>query len=1332
MSSPASLRLAVVAASLFSLAVLPDLAALRAPAAPSFVPVAAPDVERDVPALVRELTGQQLKALGVPRPDAWRLADEAVASARAKDPLAALAAVADDAAALAADPAGARGILAVAQSALRPQPMGRAITTQAIANAFGMGFADAPNAGLHVAAAGRPDASVSLDAAAAAAPLLGGTCQTCPNIDFGPFTPTVAWQTHSSQLCCSTNDCNWYAFDVEAGASYEFSLCSPDGSATFDTALDLFNDTCGFLASNDDFCGEQSRVTRTASVSGSWRLKVRGVGGATGSYTLAYRKVCLGAPTCGSPDGTLNAPTTACQYQAGAVSDCSGSRYYSVTLTQGQTYTFTLCGGTCASASAGFDSAVQLFDPSGAQVGNDSSACGDDGEVVYTTPGFGGGGTYCVVVQRESGAAADFTLGYRVACQAPSNVQITPDSASTSSPDCTKNQRFSATTAGTGPFDWTWTITPTAGQSASPSSGTATTTGGILGFDSLLTGPGTYRVTVTVTNECGTSGPVTIDFTLEDRAGPTLTPSAEPAACNFRAARAPAQPLSAPESGLDLSRLTRADMARVLAEPDPQVVQRALAQKLGVRPKSIVVMDRTAPGVVSPPGVMALGCSTPCDFGPIEADNPYYEVFLDCEDGSFTARTGPAHSVTISSGSAQNVIYGGEFGSAGTSDAAWYVHDNGTLYQDPPNGRACVMDPPDTTAEPDSAGIEAEWTDSPMAGVSLTLREEIVAFGDTEANSGVRLTLGATNASSSTRPVTMGVRWQIDYQNAGDDGPLFAGVHCQPFEIYDERSTEHEFTTAEIASLDFYRIQNNTNSPIFGNFTNATEIAGFPDTGKPDRLVYGYWPSTVNSPWSYPTTEGDTGPDSDSSVLYWFGADVGDGTTLAPGESFSRSVIIFTAGDAQDCGARRPGECATEAGTIICPGQCARVGATAVDGCGPATVELIATSPGAPPCSGNPCVMQFPAEGDFVYTWRATDAAGNQVECTSTVHVEASAACNAPPSCAAGGPAESECRTAAITDASVFDPDDDTVTWTWTSDNPSVTISPDSGTTPGTPGARPLPPIIVQLDPSVAPCDVTAVLTLSVSDGRGGTSSCTTNVTFDDDMPPALVGVPGEETVECSAVPSPAPVTAIDGCDASPGLSASETQEPGDCPGRYTIRRTWTATDHCGNTASATQTVHVVDTTPPEVEPSNAPIACLWPPNHWYVAVSVSDLSVTARDACSEPVTWRVSGCVSDQPDDAPERPVGDGWNGDGRTTQDCVVSPDGQTVHVRAERCGTGPTAQDGRHYGILVVAKDACGNESPEVVAGTVHVPHDQSPAARDCLDTTKVGCRELPCRD
>jgi hypothetical protein len=40
---------------------------------------------------------------------------------------------------------------------------------------------------------------------------------------------------------------------------------------------------------------------------------------------------------------------------------------------------------------------------------------------------------------------------------------------------------------------------------------------------------------------------------------------------------------------------------------------------------------------------------------------------------------------------------------------------------------------------------------------------------------------------------------------------------------------------------------------------------------------------------------------------------------------------------------------------------------------------------------------------------------------------------------------------------------------------------------------------------------------------------------------------------------------------------------PGTCAGRYTITRSWTATDACGNTKTANQTIHVVDTTAPAI-----------------------------------------------------------------------------------------------------------------------------------------------------
>ena len=170
----------------------------------------------------------------------------------------------------------------------------------------------------------------------------------------------------------------------------------------------------------------------------------------------------------------------------------------------------------------------------------------------------------------------------------------------------------------------------------------------------------------------------------------------------------------------------------------------------------------------------------------------------------------------------------------------------------------------------------------------------------------------------------------------------------------------------------------------------------------------------------------------------------------------------------------------------------------------------------------------------------------------------------------------------------------------------------------------------------------------------------------------------------------------------------------------------WTE-DDCSNASPTLRASYsVVDTTPPTINASGGPVACLWPPNHWYVPISVSDLNVDVTDSCGT-ATYRVTGCVSDQPDDAPES--GSDWNGDGHTVNDCIVGADG-VLYVRSERAGTGPTAQDGRHYGIGIVAVDECGNVSPTAVAGTIHVPHDQSPRERNgCLDPTKQGTRLLP---
>ncbi|MGZ5528506.1 MAG: beta strand repeat-containing protein, partial [Limisphaerales bacterium] len=109
----------------------------------------------------------------------------------------------------------------------------------------------------------------------------------------------------------------------------------------------------------------------------------------------------------------------------------------------------------------------------------------------------------------------------------------------------------------------------------------------------------------------------------------------------------------------------------------------------------------------------------------------------------------------------------------------------------------------------------------------------------------------------------------------------------------------------------------------------------------------------------------------------------------------------------------------------------------------------------------------------------------------------------------------------------------------------------------------------------------TIARTYTATDACGNSTTQTQNITVNDSTAPVLAGVPADVTVQCNAVPSAATPTATDNCDSGPSISFNESSAAGSCPGNYTITRTWTATDACGNSSSATQTITVIDTTAP-------------------------------------------------------------------------------------------------------------------------------------------------------
>jgi hypothetical protein len=66
-----------------------------------------------------------------------------------------------------------------------------------------------------------------------------------------------------------------------------------------------------------------------------------------------------------------------------------------------------------------------------------------------------------------------------------------------------------------------------------------------------------------------------------------------------------------------------------------------------------------------------------------------------------------------------------------------------------------------------------------------------------------------------------------------------------------------------------------------------------------------------------------------------------------------------------------------------------------------------------------------------------------------------------------------------------------------------------------------------------------------------------------------ISALPAPTTIECDVTPTWDTPTATDNCDPAPVLTFNDVTTAGSCPGSYTIVRTWTATDACGNTSTA-------------------------------------------------------------------------------------------------------------------------------------------------------------------
>ncbi len=156
-----------------------------------------------------------------------------------------------------------------------------------------------------------------------------------------------------------------------------------------------------------------------------------------------------------------------------------------------------------------------------------------------------------------------------------------------------------------------------------------------------------------------------------------------------------------------------------------------------------------------------------------------------------------------------------------------------------------------------------------------------------------------------------------------------------------------------------------------------------------------------------------------------------------------------------------------------------------------------------------------------------------------------------------------------------------------------------------------------------------------------------------------------------------------------------------------------TCTSSVGPTCSFKVTVN--DTQGPDITLSDEQIS-LWPPNHKYSTVKVTDLVTGVTDNCDTGLgvgSVVITKVTSDEPENS---------EGDGNTSNDIVIPSDCKTVQLRSERMGNG----NGRVYTITLKVTDSHGNVATATVKVTVPKSQNGSAAVDDGpVYTVLSGC-------
>ena len=229
--------------------------------------------------------------------------------------------------------------------------------------------------------------------------------------------------------------------------------------------------------------------------------------------------------------------------------------------------------------------------------------------------------------------------------------------------------------------------------------------------------------------------------------------------------------------------------------------------------------------------------------------------------------------------------------------------------------------------------------------------------------------------------------------------------------------------------------------------------------------------------------------------------------------------------------------------------------ATATDNCNPAPVITYSDVVAQGNCAGNYNINR---------TWSATDSknVNTCLQVITVTDVTAPVIAALPATTTINCPSVPQFATATATDEC----------------GSSFTLTYDDVTTPGA---------------CAGSYSVTRTWTAKDACNNSSTGSQTINV--QDVTAPVIAPLPGPTTINCPDTPVFATATATDECGSSFTLEYHDVTIAGSpaCAGNYSITRTWTATDACGNTSTASQVINFLPAALPlMVAPDAITVAC--------------------------------------------------------------------------------------------------------------------------------------------